>query len=72
MHWSVRNFNYIREVDASSELARVSTTKSQLLVDTGSSNTWVGAGKAFVKTSTSVQTVDKVVRMFPLPTTNMY
>lgn len=33
----------------------------QLLVDTGSSNTWVGAGKAFVRTSSSVQTSDKVV-----------
>jgi len=31
-----------------------------LLIDTGSSNTWVGAGKKFVKTSTSVQTANKV------------
>jgi hypothetical protein len=27
-----------------------------LIVDTGSSNTWVGAGIAYVKTSTSVNT----------------
>ena len=33
-----------------------------LLIDTGSSNTWVGAGKKFVKTGTSVQTKDHVVR----------
>jgi cathepsin E len=31
-----------------------------LIVDTGSSNTWVGAGKAYVRTSTSVQTRDSV------------
>ncbi|KLO15024.1 aspartic protease [Schizopora paradoxa] len=35
-------------------------TDFSLLIDTGSSNTWVGAGKAFKKTSTSVQTKDKV------------
>ncbi|KZT43813.1 acid protease [Sistotremastrum suecicum HHB10207 ss-3] len=35
-------------------------TQYDLLIDTGSSNTWVGAGKAYVKTSTSVQTKDKV------------
>ena len=32
-----------------------------LLIDTGSSNTWVGAGKAYVKTGTSVQTANRVV-----------
>ncbi|KIM47467.1 hypothetical protein M413DRAFT_439126 [Hebeloma cylindrosporum] len=31
-----------------------------LIIDTGSSNTWVGATKAYVKTSTSVQTSNKV------------
>ncbi|KAM6493211.1 aspartic peptidase A1 [Amanita muscaria] len=31
-----------------------------LIVDTGSSNTWVGATKAYVKTSSSVATADKV------------
>ncbi|KAF9473455.1 aspartic protease [Pholiota conissans] len=31
-------------------------TSYNLLVDIGSSNTWVGAGKAYVKTSTSFQT----------------
>ncbi|KIJ40040.1 hypothetical protein M422DRAFT_174318, partial [Sphaerobolus stellatus SS14] len=31
-----------------------------LIVDTGSSNTWVGAGTAYVKTSTSVQTNNNV------------
>jgi cathepsin E len=35
-------------------------TTYQLLVDTGSSNTWVGAGIAYVKTSTSVQTSNSV------------
>ncbi|THH26964.1 hypothetical protein EUX98_g7216 [Antrodiella citrinella] len=35
-------------------------TTYSLLVDTGSSNTWVGAGKKFVKTSSSVQTKDRV------------
>ncbi|OCH89539.1 acid protease [Obba rivulosa] len=31
-----------------------------LLIDTGSSNTWVGAGKAFRETSTTVETRDRV------------
>ncbi|KAF8626737.1 hypothetical protein AX17_006502 [Amanita inopinata Kibby_2008] len=31
-----------------------------LIVDTGSSNTWVGAGKAYVKTGSSVRTSDSV------------
>ena len=31
-------------------------TDYSLLIDTGSSNTWVGAGKTYVKTSTSVDT----------------
>jgi len=35
-------------------------TTFSLLIDTGSSNTWVGAGKKFKSTSTSVQTKDKV------------
>ncbi|KAI9443644.1 aspartic peptidase A1 [Lactarius indigo] len=35
-------------------------TTYNLLIDTGSSNTWVGAGKAYVRTSTSVQTSDRV------------
>jgi len=35
-------------------------TQYNLIVDTGSSNTWVGAGIAYVKTSTSVQTDDSV------------
>ncbi|KAI9452783.1 aspartic peptidase A1 [Lactarius psammicola] len=35
-------------------------TSYNLLIDTGSSNTWVGAGKAYVRTSTSVQTSDSV------------
>lgn len=42
--------------------------KDQLLVDTGSSNTWVGAGKAFVHTSTTVQTSDRVVRFIEIRT----
>jgi cathepsin E len=35
-------------------------TEYALLVDTGSSNTWVGAGIAYAKTSTSVQTSNRV------------
>jgi cathepsin E len=35
-------------------------TTYQLIVDTGSSNTWVGATQAYVKTSTSVQTSNSV------------
>ncbi|KAF8910133.1 aspartic protease [Gymnopilus junonius] len=35
-------------------------TQYDLIVDTGSSNTWVGAGIAYVKTSTSTQTSNKV------------
>ncbi|TFK41838.1 aspartic protease [Crucibulum laeve] len=35
-------------------------TTYSLLIDTGSSNTWVGAGKAYVRTSTSVQTSNRV------------
>ncbi|KAF8274039.1 aspartic peptidase domain-containing protein [Lactarius quietus] len=31
--------------------------RDNLLIDTGSSNTWVGTGKAYVRTSTSVQTL---------------
>jgi len=36
------------------------STTFDLIVDTGSSNTWVGAGTKFKKTSTSVQTNQKV------------
>ncbi|KAH8120040.1 acid protease [Phellopilus nigrolimitatus] len=35
-------------------------TTYSLLIDTGSSNTWVGAGQAFVKTSTTTETADRV------------
>ncbi|KAI5119245.1 hypothetical protein M0805_008796 [Coniferiporia weirii] len=35
-------------------------TSYSLLIDTGSSNTWVGADKAYVKTSTSVSTGKRV------------
>ncbi|KAH7091014.1 acid protease [Auriculariales sp. MPI-PUGE-AT-0066] len=35
-------------------------TDYKLLVDTGSSNTWIGAGKAYTKTSTSVDTKQAV------------
>lgn len=35
-------------------------TKYTLIVDTGSSNTWVGANQAYVQTSTSVQSSDQV------------
>ncbi|KAF8971720.1 aspartic protease [Flammula alnicola] len=36
-------------------------TTYSLLIDTGSSNTWVGSGIAYVKTSTSVQTSNRSV-----------
>ena len=39
-------------------------TTYDLLIDTGSSNTWLGAGKAYVKTSSSVDTSAKVVSPF--------
>ncbi|KAI1786237.1 acid protease [Ganoderma leucocontextum] len=35
-------------------------TTYDLIIDTGSSNTWIGADKAYVKTSTSVNTGSKV------------
>ncbi|THH13076.1 hypothetical protein EW146_g7101 [Bondarzewia mesenterica] len=35
-------------------------TTYTLLIDTGSSNTWVGAGKAYVRTNTSMKTSDHV------------
>ncbi|KAI9452797.1 aspartic peptidase A1 [Lactarius psammicola] len=35
-------------------------TSYNLLIDTGSSNTWIGAGKAYVRTPSSVQTSDSV------------
>ncbi|KAI0658195.1 aspartic proteinase precursor [Cubamyces menziesii] len=35
-------------------------TQYDLIVDTGSSNTWVGAGKAYVETSSSVDTGEEV------------
>ncbi|KAF8899074.1 aspartic protease [Infundibulicybe gibba] len=35
-------------------------TTYQLLIDTGSSNTWVGAGRSYARTSTSVQTSNRV------------
>lgn len=35
-------------------------TTYSLLIDTGSSNTWVGAGQAYVRTSTSTQTSNRV------------
>lgn len=37
-------------------------TTYDLIIDTGSSNTWVGAGTKYVKTSTSTSTGKKVVR----------
>ena len=36
-------------------------TTYDLIIDTGSSNTWIGAGKSYVKTSTSVDTGARVV-----------
>ncbi|KAF9469814.1 aspartic peptidase A1 [Collybia nuda] len=35
-------------------------TQYQLLIDTGSSNTWVGATRSYVRTGTSVQTSNRV------------
>ena len=36
-------------------------TNYDLIVDTGSSNTWIGAGKEYARTSTSVDTGESVV-----------
>ncbi|KAI0077150.1 aspartic peptidase A1 [Panus rudis PR-1116 ss-1] len=44
----------------SNQVTEYIVTVNSLILDTGSSNTWVGAGKAFVTTSTSVQTKDNV------------
>lgn len=38
-------------------------TQYDLIVDTGSSNTWIGAGKDYVKTNSSVDTGEEVVRL---------
>jgi hypothetical protein len=35
-----------------------------LIIDTGSANTWIGAGKPYARTNTSVQTNDQVVSIF--------
>jgi len=37
-----------------------------LIIDTGSANTWIGAGKPYVRTNTSVQTNDQVVSIWCL------
>ncbi|KAI0703854.1 acid protease [Cerioporus squamosus] len=58
----------IIDVPATNQLAEYVTTvgvgspptEYLLLIDTGSSNTWVGAGKPFVQTSTTVNTGDRV------------
>jgi hypothetical protein len=42
-----------------------------LIIDTGSANTWIGAGKPYVKTNTSVQTNDQVVSIWYLCPINM-
>ena len=39
-------------------------TTYKLIVDTGSSNTWVGANQSYVNTSSSIDTGDEVVRPF--------
>lgn len=44
-----------------------STRKDSLLVDTGSSNTWVGAGKPFVPSASTRPTGDIVVSALDLP-----
>ncbi|KAN0103724.1 aspartic peptidase A1 [Russula decolorans] len=36
-------------------------TQYQLIVDTGSSNTWVGSNKAYIKTKTSIKTSDSFI-----------
>ena len=38
-------------------------TSYDLIIDTGSSNMWVGAGKAYVETSSSVDTGDEAVSL---------
>ncbi|KAJ7849378.1 aspartic peptidase A1 [Mycena olivaceomarginata] len=51
-----RAFNYIATVGVGSP-----ATFYDLVVDTGSSNTWIGAGNNYVVTSTSTQTSSSVV-----------
>ncbi|KAI9070297.1 acid protease [Trametes sanguinea] len=41
-------------------------TQYNLIVDTGSSNTWVGAGKAYIPTSSSVNTGDQLFVQYSL------
>ncbi|KAJ7849363.1 family A1 protease [Mycena olivaceomarginata] len=50
-----RAVNYIATVGVGSP-----ATSYDLLIDTGSSNTWIGAGKNYVVTSTSTQTSSRV------------
>src|SRR6267154_2330676 len=49
-------FNLEREIAA----ANVSSYTDELIIDTGSANTWVGANKQYVETSTSVNTGKEV------------
>jgi hypothetical protein len=42
-------------------------TLDSLLIDTGSSNTWVGAGKPYVKTKSSMNTSNDLVSPPPPP-----
>ncbi|KAL1939463.1 hypothetical protein VTO73DRAFT_10019 [Trametes versicolor] len=51
--------NQVVDYVANVQVGTPPTTYS-LLIDTGSSNTWVGAGKSFVQTSSSRQTADRV------------
>ena len=44
-------------------------SKDTVLVDTGSSNTWVGATQPYIQTSTSIQSRDRVVSLFLSQTT---
>lgn len=44
-----------------------SVRPDSLLIDTGSSNTWVGAGKPYVPTSSSINLNEEVVRTSTLP-----
>ncbi|EIW53588.1 acid protease [Trametes versicolor FP-101664 SS1] len=51
--------NQVVDYVANVQVGTPPTTYS-LLIDTGSSNTWVGAGRSFVQTSSSRQTADRV------------
>src|SRR6266446_6981724 len=58
---SVPHRNIVTLFDSSLTWSLIHPFLDDLIVDTGSSNTWVGANKPYTKTNTSVKTDDSVV-----------